>query len=145
MAEDLRFAKGWSALYEIEMRKLEEELEVEVKVSVGCDPDERIDDDVEPCELDPEELRHYVALKRQYGHLGLDNLCKIPGFSGVLRRTRLRPPRGLAESFKTKEGVTGCQGDRAGVRYDDWYCHRCEYTVFAKRSKCPKCGRARSV
>ena len=43
------------------------------------------------------------------------------------------------------KGAAGYQGDRAGVRYDDWYCHRCEYTVFAKRSKCPKCGRARSV
>ena len=236
MAEDLRVAKGWSALYEIEMRKLEEELEVEVKVSVGCDPDERIDGDVNPWKVDPEELRHYVALQRQYGYLGVDNLCKIPGFSGVLRRTRLRSPRGLAESFKTqteeakaKGAVKACiasvqteamgqsdaqsgelvatkevlswlenlfhvasskgmvlscekvlpllrskmeeaeafaenavetsiasvqteakcavgyQGDRAGVRYDDWYCHRCEYKVFAKRSKCPKCGRARSV
>ena len=107
MAEDLRVAKGWSALYEIEMRKLEEELEVEVKVSVGCDPDERIDDDVEPCEVDPEELRHYLALKRQYHYLGFDDLCKIPGFSGVLRRTRLRSPRGLAESSEKKEGAAG--------------------------------------
>ena len=109
------FAKGWSALYAIEMRKLEEELEVEVKVSVGCDPDERIDDVVEPCEVDPEELRHYVALQRQYHYLGIDDLRKIPGFSGVLRRTRLRSPRGLAESFKTqteeakaKEAVETC-------------------------------------
>ena len=128
-----------------EGRKLEEELEVEVKVSVGCDPDERIDGDVNPWKVDPEELRHYVALQRQYGYLGFDNLCKIPGFSGVLRRTRLRSPRGLAESSEKKEGAAGYQGDRAGVKYDDWYCHRCEYTVFAKRSKCPKCGRARSV
>ena len=97
------FAKGWSALYAIEMRKLEEELEVEVKVSVGCDPDERIDDDVEPCEVDPEELRHYVALKRQYHYLGFDDLCKISGFSGVLRRTRLRSPRGLVESSERKK------------------------------------------
>ena len=43
------------------------------------------------------------------------------------------------------KGAAGYQGDRAGVRYNDWYCHRCEYKVFAKRSKCPKCGRARSV
>ena len=141
------FAKGWSALYAIEMRKLEEELEVEVKVSVGCDPDERIDDDVEPCEVDPEELRHYVALKRQYHYLGFDDLCKIPGFSGVLRRTRLRSPRGLVESSEKKEGAAGCHGGRAGGRYDDWKCHRCHYLVFAKWKKFPKCGmlRARSV
>ena len=115
MAEDLRLARGWRALYEIEMRKLEEESEAEVKVSAGCAPDERIDDVVEPCEVDPEELRHYVALQRQYHYLGIDDLRKIPGFSGVLRRTRLRSPRGLAESFKTqteeakaKEAVETC-------------------------------------
>ena len=86
MAEDLRFAKGWSALYEIEMRKLEEELEVELKVSVGCDQDEGIDGDVKLCDLDPGLIDHHVALRRQYDYLGMENLCKIPGFSGALRR-----------------------------------------------------------
>ena len=45
------------------------------------------------------------------------------------------------------KGAAGYQGDRAGVKYDDWYCHRCDYEVFAKWKQCPKCGtlRARSV
>ena len=88
MAEDLRFAKGWSALYEIEMRKFVEELEVEVKVSVGCDPDERIDGDVKACDLDPEELRHYVALKKQYDYLGFGGYLSIIGW--CLRRPSYR-------------------------------------------------------
>ena len=42
------------------------------------------------------------------------------------------------------KGAAGYQGDRAGVKYDDWYCHRCDYEVFAKWKKCPKCGTPRT-
>ena len=42
------------------------------------------------------------------------------------------------------KGAAGYQGDRAGVKYDDWYCHRCDYEVFAKWKECPKCGRLRT-
>ena len=42
------------------------------------------------------------------------------------------------------KGAAGYQGDRAGVKYDDWYCHRCDYEVFAKWKKCPKCGMLRT-
>ena len=72
-----------------------------------CDQDEGIDGDFKPCDLDPEELRHYVALRRQYDYLGIDDLCKIPGFSGALRRARLRSPRGLAERRVT--GSDSCK------------------------------------
>ena len=71
-------------------------------MSVGCDQDEGIDGDVKPCDLDPEELEHYVALRRQYDYLGIDDLCKIPGFSGALRRARLRSPR---ETFTAERQV----------------------------------------
>ena len=36
-----------------------------------CDQDEGIDGHVKPCYLDPEDLGHYVALRRQYDYLAL--------------------------------------------------------------------------
>ena len=62
-------------------------------MSVGCDQDQGIDDDVKPCELGPEELEHNVALRRQYDYFGIDDLCKIPSFSLVLYEERDCDPR----------------------------------------------------
>ena len=100
-----------------------------MKISAGCDQDEGIDGDVKPCDLDPEELGHYVALRRQYDYLGIDALCKIPGFSGALRRARLQSPRGLAE--RRVIGSDTCKGTRNA----DWTCTVCGKVTFGSNSR----------
>ena len=108
-------------------------------MSVGCDQDQGIDDDVKPCELGPEELEHNVALRRQYDYFGIDDLCKIPGFSGALRRARLRSPRGLAE-----RRVTGF-GSCYGTKNRDWTCTVCGKVTFGskKTDQCYYCKTVR--
>ena len=109
-------------------------------MSVGCDQDEGIDGDVKPCDLDPEELGHYVALRRQYDYFGIDDLCKIPGFSGALRRARLRSPRGLAE--RRVVGSDTCKGTRNA----DWTCTVCGKVTFGskKTDQCHDCKTVRN-
>ncbi len=90
--------------------------------------------------MDPEELGHYVALRRQYDYLGIDDLCKIPGFSGALRRARLRSPRGLAE--RRVVGSDTCKGTRNA----DWTCTVCGKVTFGskKTDQCHHCKTVRN-
>ena len=100
------------------------------------------------------EFYNFLAKKNALPKLGLfrrllmdlkSALSLLNGFILMDQsKRRLRSPQGFAESSEKKEGAAGYQGDRAGVRYDDWYCHRCDYEVFAKWNKCPKCGTPRT-
>ena len=90
--------------------------------------------------MDPEELVHYVALRRQYDYLGIDDLCKIPCFSGALRRAQLRSPRGLAE--RRVIGSDTCKGTRNA----DWTCTVCGKVTFGskKTDQCYHCKTVRN-
>ena len=90
--------------------------------------------------MGPEELGHYVALRRQYDYFGIDDLCKIPGFSGALRRARLRSPRGLAE--RRVVGSDTCKGTRNA----DWTCTVCGKVTFGskKTDQCHHCKTVRN-
>ena len=91
--------------------------------------------------MGPEELGHYVALRRQYDYFGIGDLCKIPGFSGALRRARLRFPRGLAE--RRVVGSDTCKGTRNA----DWTCTVCGKVTFGskKTDQCFHCKTVRTA
>ena len=88
ISKKVRHVEGMSALHETERRKLEEELEAELKMSVGCDQDEGTDGDGKPCDFDSEELGNYFALRRQYGYLGVISYRHSP-YTGIWYKSSL--------------------------------------------------------
>ena len=94
--------------------------------------------DAPPCDLDPKELEHYVAMMRQFSHLGMKDLREVPGFSGALRRARLRSLRGLVE--RRVLGSDSCKGPKSA----DWTCTVCGTVTFGSK-KTDQCFHCKTV
>ena len=118
--------------------QVESELEVELAESVRGELGAVTYLDAPPCDLDPKELERYVAMMRQFSHLGMKDLRQVPGFPGALRRARLRSLRGRVANRVL--GSDSCKSPKS----TDWTCTVCGTVTFGSK-KTDQCFHCKTV